>query len=47
MVSSWRSMSVWKKSASVVTTESALVVTVFTCFFGASIFSSVRLIALW
>ena len=47
MVSSWRSMSVWKKSASVVTTESALIVTVFTCFFGASVFSSVRLIALW
>ena len=47
MVSSWRSMSVWKKSASLVTNESALIVTVLTCLSSASVFSSVRLIALW
>ena len=40
-------MGVWKKSASVVTNESALIVTVLTCLSSASVFSSVRLIALW
>ena len=37
MDASWRSMSVWKKSASVVTNESALIVTVLTCFSRASV----------
>ena len=47
MVSSWLTMSVWKKSASVVTNESALIVTVLTCLSSASVFSSVRLMASW
>ena len=42
-----RSMSVWKKSASVVANESALIVTVLTCISSASVISSVRQMALW
>ena len=43
--SSWRSRSVLKKSASVVARDSALTVTVSTCFYSASAFSGAPLMA--